>query len=319
MYQRVCIVLLFCLAFFPALSGWAQDKSLPYYQAGNTFYTNKDYGQAVRYYQAAVQLNPNLWQAYQGLGNCSYAQGDKATALTDYQRALDLNPNNPSLSSFVQSLQAPAAPGPSPETASSPSAGSSQRSPSSESQFQLEINAGLALYSSQVGFGGGLSGYIPLGRNFYLGGGGAFYVASESAGGYGGSVSTSSSASVHFIEGMAKAKYLFDGDSMRPYSFAGVGINATSISYSGSAGSGSASVSLSGSGGSQVDPAVALGGGLQFSGGNRMNFEVQLKEELILVPGTTQKVSSYGYSQTVSTPGGTESYTTLEAGLNFDL
>ncbi len=90
--------------------GWAgfssaQDQALSYYNAGNTFYSQQNYDQATRYYQYATQLNPNLWQAYQGLGNCYYAKGDKATSLTDYQKALALNPNNPQLSQFVQTLQ----------------------------------------------------------------------------------------------------------------------------------------------------------------------------------------------------------------------
>jgi tetratricopeptide (TPR) repeat protein len=82
----------------------AQDLSMRYYQAGNTLYLQKNYDRAILYYNAALQTNPNLWQAYQGLGNCSYAQGDKVKALSDYQKCLSLHPDNPSLSSFTQSL-----------------------------------------------------------------------------------------------------------------------------------------------------------------------------------------------------------------------
>ena len=104
-HTRLVAAVLFLLLGLVGSSS-AQDQSLQYYQAGNTFYAQRNYDQAIRYYQYAGQLNPNLWQAYQGLGNCYYAKGDKATALTNYQKALAINPNNPQLSSFVQSLQA---------------------------------------------------------------------------------------------------------------------------------------------------------------------------------------------------------------------
>ncbi|HVZ79400.1 MAG TPA: tetratricopeptide repeat protein [bacterium] len=94
------------LLFLVAVRASAQDQSNAYYQAGNTLYGQKSYDQAIRYYQAAVQVNPNFWQADQGMGNCYYAKGDKANALASYQRALAINPNNPQLSTFVQSLQA---------------------------------------------------------------------------------------------------------------------------------------------------------------------------------------------------------------------
>src|SRR5580700_4147512 len=93
----------FTAAVFMTLLGLAtalraQDQSAQYLQAGNTFYSQKSYDQAIRYYQAATQMNANSWQAYQGLGGCYYAKGDNSNALVNYQKSLDINPNNPQVS-----------------------------------------------------------------------------------------------------------------------------------------------------------------------------------------------------------------------------
>ncbi|HUO58842.1 MAG TPA: tetratricopeptide repeat protein [bacterium] len=292
--------------------GFAQTAA-QYITAGNQSYAIKDYAKAVQYYQAAVQADPNSAAAYQGLGNSYYQQGQTSQALDAYEKALNLNPNNAQLSTFVQSLRAkvgstsvPAA-----STAASPAASSMSTSSSSTSSFNLDIDAGIILDSSQVGFGGGLSGFVPLSKNFLLGAGGSFYTVSESQSDYG----ITASATVNFIEAMAKAKYLFDGDSMKPFGFAGAGINAVSGSGSASGGGATATASL----GSQVDPMIAFGAGLQFAGGNKMNFEVQLKESIIFVPGVTVSAGSGAYSTTVTAGGGTESYTGIEGGINFDM
>ncbi len=77
-----------------------------YFAAGQQYFTAKNYAQAAQYYNAAVKMNPNYAQAYQGLGNCYYSLGRKADALPFYQKASALQPNNAQLAQFVQSLQA---------------------------------------------------------------------------------------------------------------------------------------------------------------------------------------------------------------------
>ncbi len=320
----------FLVAFFMILTGLAasagaQDQSAQYLQAGNSFYSQKNYDQAIRYYQAAVQMNANSWQAYQGLGGCYYAKGDNANALTNYQKALDINPNNPQVSQFVTYLKSQSTTPPLPAGNSNASASTQPvvYATTSAKSFELDVNAGLALDSSQIGFGGGLSGYVPLDSHFFLGAGAAFYTFSESssgtASGYGVTETASASGSVNFIEGLAKVKYVLDGDNMQPYFFAGVGIVDASASYSASASSGGSSVSGGGSLGSQVDPALALGGGLQFPAGKGMDITVQLKESLVFVPGETVTETVGGVTESVSAGGGTESYTVLEGGLDFNL
>jgi tetratricopeptide (TPR) repeat protein len=238
--MRFAVAVLVSL-FGLAATSWAQDQSAPYMQAGNNFYSQKNYDQAIRYYQATVQMNANSWQAYQGLGNCYYAKGDTANALTNYQKALDINPNNPQLSQFVQTIkpQSTAPPLPAGNNNAAANAGSGMAaagSASSENKFELDINLDLFSYSGQIGFGGGLGGFLPLDKSFAIGAIAGFDTVSEGASAsYGGS-SVGASASLDFLNFAAAAKYRFDGDSMRPYIIAGLGISDVMSSYSVSAG-----------------------------------------------------------------------------------
>jgi tetratricopeptide (TPR) repeat protein len=95
------------LKFWMPASAEAQGASdAQYFAAGNQYYSAQNYAQAAQYYNAAVKMNPNNGQAYQGLGNCYYALGRKADALAFYQRASALQPGNAQLAQFVQNLQA---------------------------------------------------------------------------------------------------------------------------------------------------------------------------------------------------------------------
>ena len=271
MYQRVGIVFFLCSIFLPIGSARAQDKSLPYYQAGNSLYAQKDYDQALRYYQYAAQLNPNLWQAYQAMGNCYYAKGDKATALTNYQKALDLNPGNPQLSSFVQALQSQIS-----ASAMIPAGGASAATPASLAPRgpsgggngpELDVMAGgdLILSASNPipttltsggsgapglalgggygpGFGVGGGAFFPVDRNFSIGGNAAFYLYGAnynygSAGttyGYSYNEAVTETVNQSSLEFLAAAKYrLPDNNGVQPYLLGGIGFAL--VSYSGSA------------------------------------------------------------------------------------
>jgi tetratricopeptide (TPR) repeat protein len=101
--------------------------SSDYYNAGLQLYNAQNYSQAVQYFSAAIQVDPNNAAALQGRANCYYAQGQYQQALDDYQKVQVLQPN-PQLAAMIQSLQAklgtapsaaPPAPGP---AAASPSA-----------------------------------------------------------------------------------------------------------------------------------------------------------------------------------------------------
>ena len=50
------------------------------YTSGNQFYQQGQYDQAILSFQAAIQANPNDWQAYQVLGYCYYEQKNNLLA-----------------------------------------------------------------------------------------------------------------------------------------------------------------------------------------------------------------------------------------------
>src|SRR5580698_1916752 len=181
------VVPVFMILLGLAASSRAQDPSAQYLQAGNTFYSQKSYDQAIRYYQAAAQMNANSWQAYQGLGGCYYAKGDNSNALMNYQKSLDINPNNPQVSQFVQYLksQSTAPPLPSGDNGETASGGSSggEANPGSKpgKKFEFDVDLGLMAYGGQVGFGGGVGGFFFLGKSFAIGALADFYTVSQSA------------------------------------------------------------------------------------------------------------------------------------------
>ena len=337
----------------------AQDQASPYYQAGNTFYAQKNYDQAIRYYQYAGQLNPNLWQAYQGLGNCYYAKGDKTTALTNYQKALAIHPANPSLASFAQNLQAqlgsaPPLPANTPVFPAVSKAGGKTGSgsgveldvlvggdfilgatnPVPSTLVQSIIPSGLA-GGYGIGFGGGAGIYFPLDSHFSIGANTAFnlygasytYSSSGVTYGYNYTETVTESINQSNLEVLAAAKYRFDGNGFKPYLLAGGGFSL--VSYSGSV-SVQASVSGATNGGgipilsgSQFCPTAQLGGGVEFPAGNNMNFFAEAKLEVVFIGSTNQTVSgSYsGYSYNGQYTS--SAYTLLEVpvsvGLAFNL
>lgn len=305
-------------------SSFAQTAD-QYITAGNQSYAAKDYPKAVQYYQAAAQMNPNSAAAFQGLGNSQYLLGQNSDALASYQKALALNPNNTQLSSFVETLKAKVAAAPAASSVAvptpAPGAAGSTNAGGSASTFELDVNAGLGFDGGQIGFGGGLGGFVPLDKSFSIGAMAGFYTFSVSASGStssgGVTYSGSGSSSINFIEGMGAVKYRFDGTNMKPYVFAGIGISDVMQSVSGG-GSSSGGGSGSGTGSSSaVDPLLAIGGGVEFNAGNKMNIFAQLKESIVIVPGVTVTNPLTGAS--VSVGGGTASYTVVEGGLNFDM
>lgn len=104
-------LLLFTFPLFTFSTMALAATSWEYYQAGMRFYNQHEYSEATRYFQAAVNQDPNNWQAYQGLGMCDYAQGDKAGAKQAFDRSLTIHPNNPQLAHFDESLE-PGSPAP---------------------------------------------------------------------------------------------------------------------------------------------------------------------------------------------------------------
>jgi tetratricopeptide (TPR) repeat protein len=111
------IIRFYFLTFFVSVpmsvfSATANDD----YAGGNQLYQQGQYDQAIHSFQAAIQANPNYWQAYQVLGYCYYAQKNNLQALQAMDQSLQINPNNPPLQQFDNQVRAatpnaPLAPG----------------------------------------------------------------------------------------------------------------------------------------------------------------------------------------------------------------
>ncbi len=338
-------LMLFVTAFGLTGPSAAQDQSASYYNAGNTFYSQQNYDQAIRYYQYATQLNPNLWQAYQGLGNCYYAKGDKATALTDYQKALAINPNNPQVTSFVQSLQAQAGPAPQSSNNGPVAQTASLSTTSGNPKFELDILAGGSFVLSGespaanaegvtvslaggygIGLGGGVGAYYALGPDLSIGANFAYYAYSAtytyefpSLEGISGGVTESASSSN--LEMVAAAKYHLHGNpNLKPYLLGGLGMaNVTS--------SGSVTEVVSGIGGegeklpsvSSFCPMVQIGGGIEIPAGKDMNFLAEGKFNFIFVGSTSQSVTASGVTGNQTYAGYTFIEFPINVGLDFNL
>ncbi len=72
-------------------------NSVEYFNTGLALYKQGNYTQAIQYFNAAVSLDPTLWQAYQGLAQSEKALGKNAEALDACEKSLELHPDNPFL------------------------------------------------------------------------------------------------------------------------------------------------------------------------------------------------------------------------------
>ncbi len=77
----------------------ARKKVLPFYAAmlanrGIYLSLGKRYDEALTLLRKALQLNPNLDRAYEGIGDIHRERGNRQEAATAYRMALDLNPEN---------------------------------------------------------------------------------------------------------------------------------------------------------------------------------------------------------------------------------
>jgi hypothetical protein len=314
----------FLLFLASACLSAAQDKSMPYYEAGNKLYSQKNYDRAVQYYNAAIQFNPNLWQAFQGLGNCSYVKGDKAQALSNYQKCLSLHPDNPGLSSFVKSLRV--------EIENAQASSNEGYSPSeirkifrtasgiSDQHFEICPSIGTAIEMGEygdTGFGIGGGCFYMLDSEFGIGALTHLYLFGSSditTSDYEtqnrtlGNETMTTSESHTSLELVPAIKYKFDGDGIRPYLIGGLGVAliTSTLSYSYVYQNGPPSLSngidtnsiYSGSG---IFPILVGGGGLEFSLDHDMSLFAEVRADIIIGDR------------------GSATYIPVESGLNFTL
>lgn len=80
-------------------------KAQEAFQTGTSFYEQGQYPEALQQFHAAVQADPNFWQAYQYLGTVYAAQGMIDQAAGAYERMCEIN-SDPSLKVWVDQWKA---------------------------------------------------------------------------------------------------------------------------------------------------------------------------------------------------------------------
>jgi len=82
-----------------------ESPGYEYYVAGVDFYQQGDYENAINYLQYAVELDPQLYEAYQYLGNIYYETGNYQQALEYYKKVVELNPQDKDFADWVKEFE----------------------------------------------------------------------------------------------------------------------------------------------------------------------------------------------------------------------
>jgi tetratricopeptide (TPR) repeat protein len=145
-FLRVLMIFFLSVLSCSPLAAATADE---YYQAGLSLYSQKNYPQAIPYLKAAIQLNPNHWQAYQLMGYCYYQTLDNAGALDVFDKSIAINPENLELKIYADNLRARTGISPSiPAAASAGVVGS--RAPTPKEARAFEKNKWLQLHLSGI-------------------------------------------------------------------------------------------------------------------------------------------------------------------------
>ncbi len=91
--------------FFCAISSFGAVTSQEYLDAGKSLYHKNQFDQAAKYLKAAVQTDPQNWDAYVALGNCLFKQNQLSDALDAFDKSLALHPDNPGVKTFSDALR----------------------------------------------------------------------------------------------------------------------------------------------------------------------------------------------------------------------
>lgn len=81
------------------------QKAQEYSTAGQQFYTEQRYGEALSYFQYAAQMDPSSAEIQQFLGNTYYALGQLTEALQAFEQAVALNPADEGLRQWVEQFR----------------------------------------------------------------------------------------------------------------------------------------------------------------------------------------------------------------------
>jgi tetratricopeptide (TPR) repeat protein len=94
----------FLLITLSSAYAWALTDADLYYRAGNTMYLRGAHLLSIPFYKAAINGNPQNWQAYQALGGSEFRVGNVDEALRDYKMSLQINSTNTELQNFVNQI-----------------------------------------------------------------------------------------------------------------------------------------------------------------------------------------------------------------------
>jgi tetratricopeptide (TPR) repeat protein len=73
---------------------FAQKDTSNYFEQGVSYFKNKQYNEALLYFNKAIEQNPNSSKAYNNRGIVKRAQNNSEEAIADFSKAIELNPNN---------------------------------------------------------------------------------------------------------------------------------------------------------------------------------------------------------------------------------
>jgi tetratricopeptide (TPR) repeat protein len=88
------ILLLLAACIQPSMKNNTADQAAQLIQKGDTLSQQGNYDEAIKEYITAIELDPNLANAYLGRGQVYNFQGRGLMALTDYSSAIALDPKN---------------------------------------------------------------------------------------------------------------------------------------------------------------------------------------------------------------------------------
>lgn len=82
-----------------------ESPGYEYYIAGVDFYQQGNYEEAFNYLSYSIQLDPQLFEAYQYIGNILYETGRYNEAIEYYKKVIELNPQDREFAKWVEELE----------------------------------------------------------------------------------------------------------------------------------------------------------------------------------------------------------------------
>ena len=79
--------------FFSSCQQTAQQERDAFFLRGNLKLQSREYGEAIRYYDEALRVDPNYAEGYNNRGIAHYEQAHYPEAITDYTRAINQRPD----------------------------------------------------------------------------------------------------------------------------------------------------------------------------------------------------------------------------------